>query len=121
MNPHRRFRDPCPAAVLVSELRCHVRAFTGADTFLVVLCPQKRERNAGLCQLRMDVFVVWLHISGRRSVLFGEKNALKNLIADVVFKRPFDPLGVGGFQHLFDGVVRASYTRSYLSLTVKFR
>ena len=116
MDPHRRFRDPRLAEVFVAELRHHI-----CDAFLVVLRPQKRERNAGFCKFCVNALVVRLHTSGCRCVFFWGKNALKILIADVAFERPFDSLGVGGFQHLFDGVVRASYTRRYLPLTVKFR
>ena len=118
MDPHRRFRNPPPAAVLVTELRHHIRTLSGADAFLVVLRPQKRERNAGLCKFGVNAFVVRLHISGHRSVLLGEKNALKIFVTDVVFKRPFDPLGVGGFQHLAYCVPRASHARFYLTLTI---
>lgn len=106
MDPHRRFRASRLAEILVAKLRHHVRMLPDADIFLVVLRPQKSERNAGFCQFRVNVLVIRIHISRHFSVLLGEKNALKDFIADVVIKRPFDSLAFRRFQHFADGVVR---------------
>ena len=99
-DAHSRLCHASPAAVLLTELRVHVRnTAAGADS-MAVLLPEQRERHAFLSKLLMDVRKVRHGIRRSKRIPPGEQNLLDVRVGDGIIQRPRNA-GCGGLDKYF--------------------
>ena len=83
-HAHRSLRNTSPAAVLVPELRAHVRLFTVCVGSFAVLLPEQRKRDTLLGLFAVDVLVVD-DCEGYPCILFvGMEELFKLSVCDVI-------------------------------------
>ena len=80
----------CPFAVFVAELSAHVRRAATFITFAAVFFPKKRQRNAGLCELTVDIRIIGLNVSADFLVLVREKDPFQFGVGNILVKGPVD-------------------------------
>ena len=106
-DAHGRFRNACPTAILLAELRVHIWDSARIANLDAVFFPQKRERNAFLCKLFVDLRKIRLRVRTRQSVLSRVKKLLNHLVGNVFTQRPGDPGFLRLVEHIGDRVTRA--------------
>ena len=90
LNAHGCLGNASPSAVFVTELCTHVRRAAAFITFAAVFFPKKRQRNAGLCKLTVDVRIIGLNVSADFLVLVREKDPFQFDVGNILLKGPVD-------------------------------
>ena len=90
LNTHGCLGDASPFAVFIAELSAHVRRAADFITFAAVFFPKKRQRNAGLCELAMDVRIIGFNVCADLLVLVREKDPFQFGVGNVLVKGPVD-------------------------------
>ena len=87
LNTHGCLGNASPSAVFIAKLCTHVRRAAAFITFAAVFFPKKSQRNAGLCELTVDVRIIRLNVSADFLVLVWEKDPLQLGVDNVLVKR----------------------------------
>ena len=87
-DAHSRFRNASPTTVLLAKLRVHIWDPARSTNLDAVFFPQKRQRNAFLRKLVVDLRKIRLRVRTRQSVLSREKKLLDHLVGNVFAQRP---------------------------------
>ena len=90
LNAHGCLGNASSSAIFVTELNAHVRRAAAFITFAAVFFPKKRQRNAGLCKLTVDVRIIGLNVSADFLVLVREKDPFQFDVGNILLKGPVD-------------------------------
>ena len=117
LNAHDSFRHSCPFAVFVTALSAHVRRAAAFIEFAAVFFPKKRQRNAGLCKLTVDVRIIGFNIQTNIFVFVRKEHPLQICIRNIIIDRPADAQPVCSFKYCLACFSRCNLIAFHFALT----
>ena len=105
LNAHGCLGNVYPFAVFIAKLRTHVGCAAAFITFAAVFFPKKRQRNARLRKLAVDVRIIRLNVSADFLVLVREKDPFQFGVGNILVKGPVDIVFSRFLQHSTNCVI----------------